>query len=122
VALRGVASACIDISDGVQTDIRRLAQASACGAALDVDKLPLSRALRSAAGADAWRYGLGGGEDYELAIAVAPSKLAGLQQLASSSDTPLTVVGSLCVAPGLTCTQQGREIPLLPAGFDHFGH
>ena len=120
-ALGEIASACIDISDGVQVDIARLAASSHCGAALTVEQLPISAALRQAAGAEAWRYALHGGEDYELAIAVLPARLEALQELARTCATPLTVVGQLRAAPGLSCRHQGREITGDTAGFDHFG-
>jgi thiamine-monophosphate kinase len=120
-ALGAIASACIDISDGVQADISRLAASSNCGAELNVDQLPVSEALRQAAGAEAWRYALQGGEDYELAITVPPTRLRALQEMARNCHTPLAVVGQLRAAAGLACLHQGREIAEIAAGFDHFG-
>ncbi len=120
-ALGEIASACIDISDGLQRDITRLAVSSRCGAELNIDQLPISAALRQTSGVDAWRYALQGGEDYELAVAVPPARLAELQEVAQRCATPLTVVGHLRAAHGLTCMHQGREIASSAAGFDHFG-
>jgi thiamine-monophosphate kinase len=120
-ALGEIASACIDISDGVHTDIARLAASSHCGAELNVDQLPVSAALRAVTGADAWRYALRGGEDYELAIAVPATRLKALQEVAQRCAAPLTVVGLLRAAPGLRCVRHGREIAVDAAGFDHFG-
>jgi thiamine-monophosphate kinase len=120
-ALGEIASAGIDISDGVHTDLARLAASSHCGAVLHVDQLPISAALYQIAGAAAWRYALHGGEDYELALAVPSARLPALQALAQRCATPLTVVGQLRAAPGLVCLRQGHEIAVSAAGFDHFG-
>ncbi len=71
--LRGIASACIDVSDGLAADAGKLAAASGCAAILEIERLPLSPALRAHAGAaGAVRLTLNGGDDYELCFTVAP--------------------------------------------------
>ena len=75
-ALRGIASACIDVSDGVYIDAARLLAASGCAATLEIERLPLSPALRQALGTQAWRAALSGGEDYELFFAEPPRRPA----------------------------------------------
>jgi thiamine-monophosphate kinase len=119
-AMGGVASACIDISDGVGADLGRLAASCGCGAELVVEQLPLSQELRAALGTRAWEYALRGGEDYELAIAVPPVRLAALEQLARNCDTALAVVGRLRSGSGLECLHAGRKLPAVEPGFDHF--
>jgi thiamine-monophosphate kinase len=118
--LGGLASACIDISDGVYADVQRLVTGSRCGAVLNLEQLPLSDALRSAVGAEAWRYGLYGGEDYELVICVAPERLRLLQERAALGGTSLCVVGELTADSGLKCLQAGCVMTPADAGFDHF--
>ena len=71
-ALRDIASAMIDISDGLDADLGRLLAASGCGAAIDLEALPLSAEIQSYAGvAGAQELALLGGEDYELCFTVA---------------------------------------------------
>ncbi len=118
--LGGIASACIDISDGVCADLARLAEHSGCGAQLLVEQLPVSAALRAATGDAAWEYALRGGEDYELGMAVPAARLATLQVLARNFDTALTVVGELRTGSGLSCVHHGRIIVAPVSGFDHF--
>jgi thiamine-monophosphate kinase len=118
--LAGVASACIDISDGVYVDLGRLAEASGCGAWLEVAQLPLSAALQQALGKAAWQYALQGGEDYELGIAVPAARLPRLQALAASCDTPLCCVGELRHQPGIGLRNDAGELSWRPAAFDHF--
>src|SRR5271155_4221119 len=79
--LRAVASACIDISDGLLTDARRLLAASRVGAQLRVGQLPLSAALQQVLGDSAWQHALLGGEDYELCFTVPPARAGQLAQL-----------------------------------------
>ncbi len=57
-ALRGLASACIDVSDGLYVDAQRLLRASGCGARIELEALPLSPALRQSAGDAAWQQAL----------------------------------------------------------------
>lgn len=67
--------AMMDISDGLSTDLRRMCAASRVGAILDASRLPIAPvavAFAAATGRDALRYGLGGGEEFELLLAVAP--------------------------------------------------
>ena len=66
----------MDLSDGLAGDLPKLAAASGLGAHVEVDRLPLSRALSAAAGAQRARdFALGGGDDYELLVAVPPCSL-----------------------------------------------
>lgn len=119
-ALRGVASACIDLSDGLLADLPRLARASGCGAVIHVDRLPLSAAARAVAGESAWQYALAGGEDYELCFAVPPARTATLAALAARLAVPLTRCGQLRPAPRLELRRDGAVIQFSQSPFDHF--
>ena len=120
-ALRGLASACIDVSDGLVGDLGKLAAASRCAAVLDVDALPRSAAL--AAGftpEEALRCTLEGGDDYELLLAVPSAHLARVAAMPG-----LTRIGELRAGTGVTlrrCVADGTltETPAAGAGFDHF--
>jgi thiamine-monophosphate kinase len=120
VALRGVASACIDLSDGLLADLPRLAAASGCGAWLEVEQLPISAALRALTGTSAWQHALAGGEDYELCVAAPPARAEALQSLAGRLAVPLTRCGQLRSAPGLELRRAGAVIQFSQSRFDHF--
>jgi len=119
-ALRGIASSCIDLSDGLLTDLPRLAQASGCGAILDVDQLPLSPDLQASAAALSWQRALVGGEDYELCFTVPPEKVVRLSALAEQLAVPLCCCGRLRPAAGLELRCAGSVIQFSQSPFDHF--
>ncbi len=121
-ALRGVASACIDVSDGLWADAGRLAAASGLGARLAVEQLPISTALAAAAGDRAWRHALSGGEDYELLFALPQAARARLPELAAVAQCALSVIGELQAQPGLQLLEHGNVMQFSHSGFDHFGN
>jgi thiamine-monophosphate kinase len=116
--------AMMDSSDGLSTDLGRLAAASGCGATItSVPVHPAARAVAEAAGDDPGAYALDGGEDFELLVAVTRRGFGHLaRRFATHFGTPLIAIGRLDVAPGLrleaTGTTEGRT--LVPAGYDHF--
>jgi len=118
--LHGLASACIDLSDGVLADLTRLAAASGVGGVIDIDALPLSAALTEVAGADAWRYALLGGEDYELGLSVPATRFSVLQAAAAATGVPCQVVGRLRAGAGMELRHAGNVIQFSHSGFDHF--
>ncbi|HEY3731947.1 MAG TPA: thiamine-phosphate kinase [Steroidobacteraceae bacterium] len=120
LGLRAVASACIDVSDGVYLDATRLLAASGCAATLPIESLPLSPALRQVLGEQAWRCALGGGEDYELCFTAPASQAGAIAALATRIGVPLTRVGSVCAGSGLKLTRAGSVMQFSPLGFDHF--
>jgi thiamine-monophosphate kinase len=119
-ALRGVASGCIDVSDGLYADAARLLQASGCGAELSVESLPLSEPLRRACAPQAWRAALLGGEDYELCFTAAPEQAPRIAALAVRTGVPLTRIGVLTAARGLTLRSGASTIAATFSGFEHF--
>jgi thiamine-monophosphate kinase len=120
-ALRGVASACIDVSDGVYIDATRLLAASGCGATLEIERLPLSEPLRHALGGEAWRSGLSGGEDYELCFTAAPGHAGAIAAIAERTGQALTRIGVLHPGTGVALTKAGAVMQFSASGFDHFG-
>lgn len=120
-ALVGIATACVDVSDGLAADAGRLAAASGCGLRIDAERLQPSRELIAFAGdADARRLSLTGGEDCELcftAPAAAAAQIAALQDIVKC---PLTCIGSVEAGSGTDIRDHGRPLQLDTRGFDHF--
>jgi len=114
--------AMMDSSDGLSTDLGRLAVASGCGATLaDVPVHPAARAVALAVGDDPREYALRGGEDFELLVAVAPRAFDHLAaRFAASFGTPLIRIGTLDAEPGLREIDGAGARELVPAGWDHF--
>lgn len=123
VALRSLASSCIDVSDGLLADAGHLAARSGCAIELDAARLPLSAALREACDAPtALRHALTGGDDYELCFTVPPSALPRLAALADVGMPPLACIGRVHAGAGVRVLDpHGRALEFARPGFDHFG-
>jgi thiamine-monophosphate kinase len=126
--LVGVASAAIDISDGLVADLGHIAETS--GVAIDVEagQIPLSPAAMRAVGNDPSRRKLilSGGDDYELALTIAPEHSAILSSLASKTGVRLTRIGIVGqgtgASPGeiIVRDESGSRIALDQPGYRHF--
>lgn len=102
LALRGLASAAIDLSDGLLADLGHLLEASGVGATLEPEALPLADGLVEALGIQGARdAALSGGDDYELLLAIPPERLAEARRRLAELALPLTVIGGCEAAPGL---------------------
>ena len=100
VALRGIASACIDVSDGLAGDAVKLCAASEVGAEIDSRELPLSAGLCSVASREArLAFALGGGDDYELLFTADPAHRARLAAL--DAGVVLKRIGAIVEAEGV---------------------
>jgi thiamine-monophosphate kinase len=120
-ALRPLASAMLDISDGLDQDLRRLAAASAVGLELDVDSLPLSPQLRAVAGAEAVARALTGGDDYELAFTAPVEEAAAIAAIAAAAGCAITRIGTVVAGSGVRWRDGGREYPVPAGAWQHFG-
>lgn len=119
--IRPIASAAMDISDGLFTDLSKLCAASHCGARLDLECLPRSTAMLTTLGeAAAWRHALHGGDDYELLFTVAPHKIASLQSQLSQLPLTCAAIGKMVAGTGVQCFDQGKPVRVVGHGFDHF--
>lgn len=129
--LRGVASACMDISDGLLGDAEKLAQASGVRIRIDLERLPQSPALTAAFAEEASRVlSLTGGDDYELLFSVSRRFVDRLALLQSSGD--ITLIGECLPDPpadrahaGVELWQAGKRqslsaLGVKQTGFDHF--
>lgn len=118
--LIGLASAAIDVSDGLYDDLGKLLSASALGASLDVEAIPMSDALAGAFGDDALQLAMAGGDDYELCFTASPDSAARIADCAQRLDLALTRIGTVDAKTGIRCLQDGREISIDLRGYDHF--
>lgn len=120
VGARGIATAAMDLSDGLAADLPKLAAASGVGAEVEVERLPLSAALQSVVEPPQARdWALGAGDDYELLLTVPPDRQPELAALAGRLNLKLTVIGRLTPGNAVGWTLQGREITP-PPGYQHF--
>jgi thiamine-monophosphate kinase len=125
LALRGVASAAIDVSDGLLGDLRHVLEASGVGATIATDWVSSSAAvstdLAGAGGELALDYALAGGDDYELVFTAPGAARAAVQAAALRSATPVTRIGQIDATPGLRLHDaQGQLLQRAFASFDHF--
>jgi thiamine-monophosphate kinase len=121
IAARGLATAAMDLSDGLAGDLPKLAAASRLGARIELERLPVSRALESVVAADRARaYALGGGEDYELLVAVPPPAFDALAAEARRLNLTLTAIGELRRENAITWSLDGKELSPPGRGYDHF--
>jgi thiamine-monophosphate kinase len=118
LALRGLASACIDVSDGLAGDLAKLCAASGAGARIESRELPLSPALVAAAGREAAvRHALTGGDDYEL-LFTAPAGQRGAVG-ALTAGVACRRIGTVVAGRGVLV--DGAALPRDAGhGFDHF--
>ena len=119
--LRNIASAMIDISDGLHVDLCRLLAASDVGARLDVERLPLSEPLlRHAGRAGAVACALSGGDDYELCFTVPDEHASRLTELVESWDCRCTRIGRVVAQGGASWQDGGVPFAVPDPGFRHF--
>lgn len=117
LAERRVASAMIDLSDGLLEDLERVCEASGVGARIDLRALPLSRAVARADRSLA----LSGGEDYELLCAVPARQEAALSRMSADLDCAMTRIGVFCESSEGITTMAGADSIALPRRrFAHF--
>ena len=123
LALRGIATAAMDLSDGLAGDLGHLLQASRCGARLEAAVLAELPATRDASLDEGTRLGLvlGGGDDYELLFSAPAAQRDAVLAAGRASGVPLTRIGQLEAAPGLRVIDaQGRPLAGPHTSFDHF--
>ena len=120
LALRGIASSAIDISDGLVADLGHILERSSVGAKLDLGRLPLSAAYRAHLAEAGWDVALANGDDYELCFTVPPGNLAALEKIKTRSPG-ITEIGLIESGSGLRILDAAGK-PYLPktVGHDHF--
>lgn len=123
IAATRLATAMMDLSDGLADDLPRLCQQSGVGARLRASAIPIAPACSFVAdslGLSDLRLALSGGEDYELLLACPPGSVDTLSAAVQACGNQLTVIGEITDEEGVSLLDaEGREHPL-GHGFDHF--
>jgi thiamine-monophosphate kinase len=117
-ALRGVATAALDVSDGLIADLAHLAKAF-----VDADRVPLSPALQRLWGssADSIERVVTGGDDYEIAFTAPPEQRNPIAAAAARSGVSATEIGHVEAGEGVILRDRaGKEMPIARRGFTHF--
>ena len=121
LALGGVASSAIDVSDGLLGDLGHILARSGVGAQLDVDALPRSADLMALPLRRQREFTLAGGDDYELAFTAPPERRDRVMKAAASAGVAVTRIGRIEAEAGLRLVDaSGRAVAFTTASFDHF--
>ena len=130
--LRGIASAAVDLSDGLAGDLSHVLRKSGVGARLDADAVaarlaasrhPEAPALQLLGSEARQAFTLAGGDDYELAFTAPPARREAVEHAARAAGTPVGRIGNIEAEPGLRLVDaEGRALARQQfASFDHFG-
>ncbi|MGD9878798.1 MAG: thiamine-phosphate kinase [Reyranella sp.] len=120
--LVGIATAAVDVSDGLLADAGHIGDASRLSVVIERDCVPLSAAARRAVTADSglWPEILGGGDDYELVFTVPPRRRQALLRAADAGGVTVTSIGTLGKGHGVRLTIGGRPAQAGRRGYVHF--
>lgn len=121
-ALRGLANACIDVSDGLLADLGHVCAASGVGAELDFEALPIPAALAAAFDPAACReLALAGGDDYELCFTVAGAREPKMRAALAHAGCHATRLGRIVAGSRVRVLDAcGNEIEISRTGWEHF--
>ena len=121
--LAGISDCAIDVSDGLAADLGHILDASACGAILHLESIPLSDELRnyySEHGGIDWQQVIAGGDDYELCFTVTRQRDKDLREQVKSAGVAVTCIGEITRASGLRLLfEDGGELELDHKGYIH---
>ncbi len=119
--ISALASAAMDVSDGLVGDLPKMAAASSLCAQVEIDRLPLSDALLGQCPPDEARdFALAGGDDYELLIALPRSNFTAMAALAANLNMRFSVIGEFMIGSGVNWLRQGKPYHPAVVGYDHF--
>jgi thiamine-monophosphate kinase len=126
--LIGLASATIDVSDGLVADLSHICEVSGLGAVVEASRVPLSPAARAAIAGDVSRSeaALAGGDDYEILFTAAPAASGKIDELSRASGLPITAIGQMLEEPSATQERvvvldaAGQPLELARRGWAHF--
>lgn len=120
--LAGIARGGIDISDGLLSDLGHICEASGVGATVELEKIPVSPAVRSyLEKSNDWSLPLAAGDDYELCVTVPSLHRSKIEAVASRLDVDLTLIGTIVQGDVVRCLKAGGEELIMGSrGFEHF--
>jgi len=119
--IRNIASACIDISDGLLADLNHIISSSDCGAIINVERLPISTALKnSKIKYDYHQLALSAGDDYELCFCASEEKSEDIKSIANKLNIPITKIGKIVKDGGVVCYFENTPFSVDASGFEHF--
>ncbi len=121
-ALLNLASAAIDISDGLVADLQHILNRSKVGASIDTSLLPISKELLQFVGniSVAQQYALTSGEEYELCFTVPEQNKGSLESALSHTGTKVTCIGQIRPLGALELHHKGTKLDWQLDGYDHF--
>lgn len=122
MALCGIATSGLDLSDGLSGDLKHILNASKVGASVELSHLPISDELKREVGlAKAYQLALGGGDDYELCFTVNGEDHARVMQIAQTLNITITKIGEIQTGESeIHWLQQGKPVDLAIEGWEHF--
>jgi thiamine-monophosphate kinase len=122
IALRGLATACVDVSDGLIGDLGHILRRSKVGAALGWATVPRSGTLRQQPRDVQMRCALAGGDDYELTFTAAARNRDAIESAAHNARTLVTRVGVITEGRDLSvCDEADKPVDMPFKAYDHFG-
>jgi thiamine-monophosphate kinase len=121
LALRGLATAAIDVSDGLVGDLGHIAARSGVGAHVDVDAVPARAQLRALPAVRRHALTLAGGDDYELLFTAQPEVHDAVVSAGAACGVSVTRIGRITDSPGIAWVDaRGVAVAAPPRGYDHF--
>lgn len=119
-SLRGLASASVDVSDGLIADLGHIASASGVAIAIEAERIPLSKPLKAfwGEGIEAISRAATSGDDYQIAFTADPARESQIR--AAAGDVPVTRIGTISAGAGVELTHKGQPVPVPKPGYRHF--
>ncbi len=121
LALRGVASAAIDISDGLVADLGHICRRSRCGAEIDLSLVPKPPSMRAAfSDSEGMRFALYGGDDYELCFTAAPKDAGSVERAMGICGLTAFRIGRIVAGDAVKSADDGAALDSEGGGYSHF--
>ena len=123
IALRNIASAAIDLSDGLVGDLSHLLKESGVGANIDLEALPLSESLQAECSPEqAIDYALSAGDDYELCFTIPEDNLDKLEQACKSTNCGFSKIGRITGGSEIRFCRDGNAVEINLSAYQHFNY
>ena len=118
LALNGLATAAMDLSDGLIKTLREIGEASGVSPHIHLENLPAAPSLTALPTAARHHCLLAGGDDYEILFTAPPSQRPAITQIATAA-VPLTRIGAIAAGQGIHLHEQGQPLPVPMDGYEH---